>query len=40
MKVVPKIYEELRRRKWLKFNSLMMKENVMGNERLVREFFC
>jgi hypothetical protein len=40
MKAVPEIYEELRHRKWLKFNSLMMKENVIGNERLVREIFA
>jgi hypothetical protein len=40
LKVVPEIYDELRRRKWLKFNSLMIKENVIGNERLVREFFA
>ncbi|GAU10122.1 hypothetical protein TSUD_422360, partial [Trifolium subterraneum] len=40
LKAVPEIYEELRRRKWLKFNSLMIKDNVIGNERLVREFFA
>ncbi|GAU46578.1 hypothetical protein TSUD_402670 [Trifolium subterraneum] len=40
LKAVPEIYDELRRRKWLKFNSLMIKDNVIGNERLVREFFA
>ncbi|GAU10408.1 hypothetical protein TSUD_417750 [Trifolium subterraneum] len=40
LKAVPEIYEELRRRKWLKFNRLMIKDNVIGNERLVREFFA
>ncbi|GAU42965.1 hypothetical protein TSUD_143020 [Trifolium subterraneum] len=40
LKAVPEIYEELRRRKWLKLNSLMIKDNVIGNERLVREFYA
>jgi hypothetical protein len=40
LKAIPEIFDELKRRNWLKFNSLMIKENVIGNERLVREFFA
>jgi hypothetical protein len=40
LQAIPEIYNELRRRKWLKFNSLMLKGNAIGNERLVREFFA
>jgi hypothetical protein len=40
LQAIPEIYDELRRRKWVKFNSLMLKGNVIGNERLVREFFA
>ncbi|MCI55425.1 hypothetical protein A2U01_0076676, partial [Trifolium medium] len=37
---IPAIHQELKRRKWLKFNSLMEKGKVVGNHRLVREFYA
>ncbi|CAJ2674792.1 unnamed protein product [Trifolium pratense] len=40
MKAVPAIYNELHRRNWLKFNNLMLKDNVIGNAQLVREFYA
>ncbi|CAJ2642276.1 unnamed protein product [Trifolium pratense] len=40
MKAVPEIYNELHRRNWLKFNNLMLKDNVIGNAQLVREFYA
>ncbi|MCH90069.1 hypothetical protein A2U01_0010976, partial [Trifolium medium] len=40
LKEVPAIFNELRRRKWVKFNELMEKDKMKGNDRLVREFYA
>ncbi|MCI37809.1 hypothetical protein A2U01_0059035, partial [Trifolium medium] len=37
---VPAICQELKRRKWVKFNSLMEKNKMVGNPRLVKEFYA
>jgi hypothetical protein len=37
---VPEIHIPLRDRKWLKFNELLEKSKLIGNDRLVREFYA
>ncbi|MCH93416.1 hypothetical protein A2U01_0014365, partial [Trifolium medium] len=37
---VPAINQELKNKKWLKFNALMEKGKFVGNPRLVREFYA
>ncbi|MCH82448.1 hypothetical protein A2U01_0003255, partial [Trifolium medium] len=40
LKEVPEIYNELRKRKWMKFNELMEKDKMKGNDKLVKEFYA
>ncbi|MCI28656.1 hypothetical protein A2U01_0049858, partial [Trifolium medium] len=37
---IPAINQELKNRKWLKFNAMMEKGKFIGNPRLVREFYA
>jgi hypothetical protein len=37
---VPEIFNQLRNRRWLKFNELLEKSKLTGNDRLVREFYA
>jgi hypothetical protein len=37
---VGEIFIQLRDRKWLKFNELLEKSKLIGNDRMVREFYA